>query len=151
MNPIKTILVPTDFSDCSSAALTMAIDFAKSLGAKIRLVHVFQLPYYAGMEDGLSVAVMTPDFLESLRAPGLKQVQAQLAQCKQAGVDAQAEQVDGVPYAEIVALSEKVDLVVMGTHGRTGLPRMMLGSVAERVVRMAKCPVLTVPVPSAKK
>ena len=129
----------------------MAIDFAKSLGAKIRLVHVFQLPYYAGMEDGLSIAVMTPDFLESLRAPGQKQVQAQLALCKQAGIDAQAEQIDGVPYAEIVALSEKADLVVMGTHGRTGLPRLMLGSVAERVVRMAKCPVLTVPGPSAKK
>ena len=151
MQPIKTILCPTDFSPCSRAALQLAMQLAKNLGAKLRLVHVFQLPYYTGMEDGLGMAMLTPDFIQALRAPGEQHVKTLLEECTKAGIDAEAEQIDGVPYAQLVALSEQVDLIVMGTHGRTGLPRLMLGSVAERVVRLSKCPVLTVPSPSEDK
>jgi len=61
------------------------------------------------------------------------------------GIKATAQDIDGVPHLQIAKLSEDADLVVMGTHGRTGLPRLLLGSVAERVVRLAHCPVITVP------
>jgi len=146
---IKTILVPTDFSASSRGALGFALDLAKRLGAQVQLVHVFQLPYYVGWEDGVAMAAASVEFMEQMRKRGEEQLAVQTGVCKAAGVTARGEQVDGAPYLKIVELSAKVDLVVMGTHGRTGLPRLMLGSVAERVVRMAKCPVITVPEPHA--
>jgi nucleotide-binding universal stress UspA family protein len=149
MTPIKTILCATDFSDCSTAALGAAVDLAKRMGARIRLVHVFQLPSYVGWEEGMATAAMSGEFLQELRAQSDKQLQRQLAECRKTGVEVEAELVDGAPYLQLVERSAKADLVVIGTHGRTGLPRLMLGSVAERVVRLAKCPVLTVPLPAA--
>jgi len=146
---IKTILCPTDFSACSRAALDFALDLAKKLGAEVHLLHVFQLPYYVGWEDGMTLAAASAEFLEQMRKRGEEQLSEHLAHCKAAGVVAHGEQVDGAPYAKVIELSGKADLVVMGTHGRTGLPRLMLGSVAERVVRLAKCPVITVPAPAA--
>ena len=142
---IKTILCPTDFSPSSRGALDFALDLAKRLGSELHLVHVFQLPYYVGWEDGVAMAAASVEFLEQMRKRGEEQLAAQLAVCKAAGVAARGEQIDGAPYLKIVELSASSDLVVMGTHGRTGLPRLMLGSVAERVVRLAKCPVITVP------
>jgi nucleotide-binding universal stress UspA family protein len=146
---IQHILCPIDFSAASRAALALALQLAKRVGADVRLVHVFQLPYYVGWEDGVTMAAASEQFLEQMRKRGEEQLAAQLAVCKAAGVSARAEQVDGAPYLKIVELSATADLVVMGTHGRTGLPRLMLGSVAERVVRLAKCPVITVPDPEA--
>ncbi len=148
---VKRILCPSDFSDCSRAALEFAIELAQRLGASIRVVHVFQLPQYAGFEDGLTMAAASAEIFTTLRKKTEEQLRAELELCRTAGVTATAEQVDGVPHAEIVRLSEQADLVVMGTHGRTGLPRLVLGSAAERVVRLAKCPVLTVPSPEHRK
>jgi nucleotide-binding universal stress UspA family protein len=148
---VKRILCPSDFSDCSRAALEFAIELAQRLGASVRLVHVFQLPQYAGFEDGLTMAAASADIFISLRKKAEEQLNAELERCRAAGVAATAEQVDGAPHAEIVKLSAEVDLVVMGTHGRTGLPRLVLGSTAERVVRLAKSPVLTVPSPEHRK
>ena len=146
---IKTILVPTDFSSSSRAGLAFALDLAKHLSADLQLLHVFQLPYAVGWEDGMTMAAASVEFMEQMRKRGEEQLAVQVGVCKAAGVRARSEQVDGAPYLKIVELSAKADLVVMGTHGRTGLPRLMLGSVAERVVRMAKCPVITVPEPHA--
>jgi nucleotide-binding universal stress UspA family protein len=73
------------------------------------------------------------------------QLQKQVDALKDKGIKAVAQDVDGVPHLQIAKSSEEADLVVMGTHGRTGLPRLLLGSVAERVVRLAHCPVITVP------
>ena len=148
---IKNILCPIDFSAASRAALEIALDLAKRLGAEVRLVHIFQLPYYVGWEDGVAMAAASVEFLEQMRKRGEEQLAAQVALCKAAGVPARGEQIDGAPYLKIVELSAEADMVVMGTHGRTGLPRLMLGSVAERVVRLAKCPVITVPEPHAAK
>ncbi len=148
MISIKTILCPTDFSDCSGAALALATDLAKSLGAKLHVLHVFQLPSYVGWEDGMVVAAASLQILDQLRKRADEALAAQLDACRKAGVEASVEQVDGLPYHQIVQRSPSFDLVVMGTHGRTGLPRLMLGSVAERVVRLAKCPVITVPAPA---
>jgi nucleotide-binding universal stress UspA family protein len=142
---IQRILCPTDFSDCSRAALGLALELAQRLGASIRLVHVLQLPRYAGFEDGLAMTAASTGLFTDLRARAEEQLRGEQQLCSNVSVTATAEQVEGVPYAEIVRLSAEADLVVMGTHGRTGLPRLVLGSVAERVVRLAKSPVLTVP------
>jgi universal stress protein A len=150
MTPIKTILCPTDFSASSCAALDVAREFAKRLGARLHLMHVLQPPYI-GFDESMSMASMSVELLMQLRARTDTQLNAQLELCRAAQVEADAEQVDGVPHHKIVELAERADLVVMGTHGRTGLPRLMIGSVAERVVRLAKCPVLTVPVPEASR
>jgi len=148
--PIKTILCPTDFSECSAAALGAAIELGKRLGARLQLVHVFQLPQYVGWEEGMAMVAASASFLDELRKQAEQQLQKQLESVKQAGVAAEAVLVDGVPFQQVIERSEKADLVVMGTHGRTGLPRLMLGSVAERVVRLSKCPVLTVPAPEKR-
>jgi nucleotide-binding universal stress UspA family protein len=150
MTPIKTILCPTDFSASSRAALDVALALAKVLGARLHLVHVQQLPYI-GFDDSMGMASMSVELLTQLRVRADQQLEAQLELCRAAQVEADVEQVDGVPHHRIVELAEGADLVVMGTHGRTGLPRLMIGSVAERVIRLAKCPVLTVPTPETTK
>ena len=142
---VKRILCPTDFSECSRAALQLALQLAERLGASIRLVHVFQLPQYVGFEDGLTMTAASAQLFTDLRKRADEQLRAEHELCRVAKVPSTAEHVEGAPHAEIVKLSAEADLVVMGTHGRTGLPRLVLGSVAERVVRLAKCPVLTVP------
>jgi nucleotide-binding universal stress UspA family protein len=148
MKPIQTILCPTDFSPASDAALAMAIDLAKALKASVRVLHVFQLPFYVGWENGPAAAAATESLLGDLRKRGRDQLELSAKRCSEAGVSVTTDHVDGVPHSRIVELSQDVSLVVMGTHGRTGLPRLMIGSVAERVVRLAHCPVLTVPAAS---
>jgi nucleotide-binding universal stress UspA family protein len=143
---IKTILCPTDFSECSAAALRFAIGLAQRLNAQIQLIHVFQFPYALGLEDGLGMAAGSAQLFEQLRARTEQDLQAQAGACRDAGVRVSIDQLDGVPHNKIVELSANTDMIVMGTHGRSGLPRLILGSVAERVMRLAKCPVLTVPV-----
>src|SRR6185436_1802045 len=145
MPAIKTILCPTDFSECSAAALRFAIELAQRVGAQIRLIHVFQFPYAMGLEDGLGMAAGSAQLFEQLRARTEQDLEVQAAACRSAGVAVQAAQVDGSPHGKIVELSAAADLIVMGTHGRSGLPRLILGSVAERVMRLAKCAVITVP------
>lgn len=147
---IELILCPTDFSDCSRAAVEFARELAAQLGARLRLVHVFQLPQYVGWEDGMTLAAASAQFLTDLRARADADLRQVAQRCRDAGVQTEAELVEGVPYQQIAQMSESADLVVMGTHGRTGLPRVVLGSVAERVVRLAKCPVVSVPAPEPK-
>lgn len=144
---IARILCPTDFSDCSQAALDLAIDMAKRFEAEIHLLHVFQYPAYLGWEEGMSMAAASLQLMQELRERVDDQLDELVGRCAKAGVKATAEQVDGTPYAKIVEASTQHDLVVMGSHGRTGLPRLLLGSVAERVVRMAQSPVVSVPAP----
>jgi nucleotide-binding universal stress UspA family protein len=146
MMTIKTILCPVDFSDCSNAALGFAIELARLLGARLRLLHVFQLPYL-GWDEGMTMTAASAELMQVLQQRADHELKKQLERCRSAGVETVAEQVDGVPHHKIAEQSEQADLLVMGTHGRSGLPRLMLGSVAERVVRSAKCPVLTVPAP----
>lgn len=151
MIALKTILCPTDFSECSDAALVVAVELAKRFGARLRLVHVFQVPIYVGWEDSPAALVATTQFLDHAR----KRATEELARCTSAhaasGVPIDAVQVDGLPQQKIVELGEQADLIVLGTHGRTGLAHVMLGSVAERVVRTATRPVLTVPLPAAAR
>lgn len=144
---VARILCPTDFSECSQAALDMAIVLAKRFDAEIQLLHVFQYPPYLGWEEGMSMAAASLQLMQELRDRVDDQLDELVGRCNKAGVKAKPEQVDGTPFAKIAEASAHADLVVMGSHGRTGLPRLFLGSVAERVVRMAQSPVISVPAP----
>jgi universal stress protein A len=145
MNSIKTIVCPTDFSECSEAALTVAVDLAQKLGSKIELVHVLQVPIYVGWEDSPAGLAATQQLIGETRSRVQQQLEASAAKVARLGVPISVQHCEGTPHVKISELSQTADLVVLGTHGRTGLPHLLLGSVAERVVRTARCPVMTVP------
>ena len=145
MTAISKILCPTDFSEHAQNAIDFAAELAKPFGATIELLHVFQLPIYVGWEGGPTSIAATDRHIVELREHVQGQLQKQVDALKAKGVKATSQDIDGVPHLQIAKSSEEADLVVMGTHGRTGLPRLLLGSVAERVVRLAHCPVITVP------
>ncbi len=137
------ILVPTDFGTGSSSALDEAIELAKAFGAEVFLLHAYEIPM-VGFPDGTLVATadLTSRILEGARE-GLDRVVRENAA---RGVKLTPIIKQGEPWRAIdEAIAEHgIDLVVMSTHGRRGLPRALLGSVAEKVVRTASCPVLTV-------
>jgi nucleotide-binding universal stress UspA family protein len=135
------ILVPTDFSDYANCALDYAMALAKALPARLTFLHVIQLtPMTMGDMYGYSLEA----YLEAMESEAQKHMQALLNRVHQAGLQGETAIVQGVPFQTIVDMAESrdVDLIVMGTHGRTGLTHALMGSVAERVVRMAPCPVL---------
>lgn len=138
------IVVPTDFSDCAEQAWALAQRVAAAFGAELILVHVLvEAPLF-------NETPFTMDQSRTVYETAKKWVDEQLqrwsAQARDKGLRARVALRTGVPYQEIVALAsdELADLLVIGTHGRGGIDRALLGSVADRVVRMAPCPVLTV-------
>lgn len=138
------LVVATDFSDAASAGEARALRVAQLLGAEVIFVHVaIETPLYGegpfGMADVRAV-------YEGQRKWATAELGARVVSAKDAGVPARFLLRVGVPFEEIarVAAEEKAEMVVIGTHGRSGLDRFLLGSVAERVVRTAPCPVLTV-------
>jgi nucleotide-binding universal stress UspA family protein len=138
MLPIRTILHPTDFSERSASAFCFAASLARDHGARIVVLHVYPPP--AGHSE--TVARRQPDgFTQSLWQ--------QLKRWQVEGVPVEHFLAEGEPAAEILRLAREkdCDLIIMGTHGRTGLRRLLLGSVAEEVMRLAPCPVLTVNTP----
>lgn len=142
MRPFKTILVPTDFSTAFAPALETAQMLAERFGASLHLLHVVEDPYVAAAWSEAYAAI--PDLREQLRQEAeqrLKEVTASLP-----NLTTSTEVVVGTPAQTIVdvARAQGVDVIVMGTHGRGRLAHLLLGSVAERVVRLAACPVLTV-------
>jgi universal stress protein A len=149
MKPIKTILCPTDFSESSEAALAVALDLATRLASQIDLVHVLHVPIYVGWEDSPAGLAATAQLLEESRIRVQQQLENTAKRVAERGVPVSVHQYDGTPHQKIAELSEAADMVVLGTHGRTGLPHLLLGSVAERVVRTARCPVMTVPIRKA--
>lgn len=142
----ETILVPTDFSDDAGAALTTAVALAKQLGGRVVLVHAppTEVPIaYPGFAAG---AIVPDNYFSEMRAEAEAHVQRVAAEASDGGVDVLGQIVTGPASIAIVALAEEIgaDLIVMGTRGLTGIKHVLLGSVAERVVRTAPCPVLTV-------
>ncbi len=143
MKPIKTILYPTDFSENAAPAFHLACALARDHGANVLVLHVCPPPLardavvMGRQADGCHEELWQR--LRRFQAPGL-------TACVRHRL------VEGEPVAEILraARAWNCDLIVMGTHGRTGLPRLLLGSVAERVLRQAPCPVLTVKTPRGK-
>lgn len=142
---IRRIMHPTDFSSASRAAFTKALEMAKVNRAQLLLIHVVDW-VIPTMPDGYISPTTYAQLQKSTRAFGQKRLNTLLARAKKARVRAKGLLLEGSPAAAIVraARSKGADLVVMGTHGRTGLAKFLLGSVAGRVVSMASCPVLTV-------
>ena len=137
MTPIHRIVCPIDFSPASANALRVAIDYARAFKAEIHAVHAYQLSAYASPNSDLA-----RDLEEQIR----KEVETFLATVETHGVPVKMALRLGVPYVEIVEAARELnaELVVMGTTGKTGLQHLLLGSVAERVVRTADVPVLSV-------
>jgi nucleotide-binding universal stress UspA family protein len=137
---ITHILVPTDFAKASASALELAVQLASAFDAKLTLLYVWELPIYPYMDFMLNTAVISQ--VEDAATKGLARALDQLRKTMPA---AQSKLKTGSPWQGIVEATEDVgaDLIVMGTHGRHGLSRLTLGSVAEKVVRLSKVPVLT--------
>lgn len=133
------ILLPTDGSDASDRAVEQAVGLARETGAALHVLFVVEdIPYAPEMMD---------DQVEGqLREIGEEAVETIRARADEAGVEVVATLREGVPHATILEYADEADadVVVMGTHGRNGLDRYLLGSVTERVVRTSEVPVLTV-------
>jgi nucleotide-binding universal stress UspA family protein len=148
MIAMRTILLPTDGSDCSSKALTYAVSFAKQYGARIVALHVID----RGWEEQTRNAVIEVghELMQKLHDGYAREARRILETVTSAGatsgVPVETKMTTGNPHEEIVSAARDLsaDLIVMGTHGLTGVSHFLLGSVAEKVVRRAPCPVLTV-------
>jgi len=144
MSARDVILVPIDFEEASLKALELAKELGPRLGCEVLLVHVYQLPVYTypGLEPGI-----LPGFHAEVTAAA-KRALSDLA-TRSGGLRSMLR--EGDPATEILAAAEELAprMVIMGTHGRRGLTHLLLGSVAEKVVRRSTVPVLTVRVPPA--
>jgi nucleotide-binding universal stress UspA family protein len=143
----KTIVVPTDFSECSDVAVDHAVALAKRFGSRLRFVHVIHemTAHLEGLEGPVFVEALADVHQEIER-----QAKGRMAELKKKSPGATTTIHHGNPTAEIVmeAEAQRADLIVMGTHGRTGLDRILLGSVAHQVMQKASCPVMVVKHPS---
>jgi nucleotide-binding universal stress UspA family protein len=146
MGPIRKILVATDFSGGAAAATEQALQLASAFGASLTMFHVYSVPAYV-FPDG-STFVAGPEVAARIEAEVVDALASAARAAEQkSGVPVLTRSAVGAPHEEIVRAANDYDLVVMGTHGRTGLRHLFLGSVAEKVVRHAPCPVLTVRLP----
>ena len=145
MSRVKRLLVPTDFSPASDIAFNYALDMAAREGASIHLLHVIENATVAAVfPDGLYAEL--PGVRERLIGEAQSRLDKTAKECAAANVTATTQVLVGAPASSITgeASVRGTDLIVMGTHGRSGFEHLMLGSVAERVLRSAQCPVLTV-------
>jgi nucleotide-binding universal stress UspA family protein len=141
--PAHHVLVPIDFSPDADYALEYAMRLARILQAKLTLLHVIE-PLVVG-----SVEAMPYTFLQDLEDKITEAMIPYHERVTAAGLSCDYTIVHGVPFQVIIdtARTDHIDLIIMGTHGRTGLRHVLIGSVAERVVRLAPCPVLVVRLP----
>ncbi len=134
---LKKILCPIDYSDCSKEALKYAVSYAIKNKAKLYLLHVIDTSVY-------------DESLDTMVDEIIKQHKTRLLECvpeeTRNDMKIEALVVQEIPFAGIINVAEKnkIDMIVMGTHGRTGIAHILIGSVAEKVVRKAPCSVLTV-------
>jgi nucleotide-binding universal stress UspA family protein len=142
MIAIKTILVPVDFSTHSRSALEYAIGLAKTFGAKVHLVHAYHLPIQVATPEQIA---MPTDLWAAIRDAAARRLDKSAELVTAAGLSVETHLTEGNPSSAVVELATKLgaDLIVMGTRGLSGLKHVLLGSVAERTVRLAPCPVLT--------
>jgi nucleotide-binding universal stress UspA family protein len=142
MTPIRHILVPHDFGEPAQHAFDYATELAEKLGARITLVHAYEVPVY-GFPDGV---VLTTEMSGQIERAAHTALDGVAARGTRPGVDVKVELRQGPAWSEIDAAAKQLgaDLVVMGTHGRKGVARALLGSVAEKVVRTSPVPVLTI-------
>jgi universal stress protein A len=139
MFKMKRILMATDFSDHSKDALEYAVHLAKAFKAELHLLHIFENPY-------LSAAYEVRSLVQEAWEEDLETLNKMVKPIRKKRIKVYARLMDGIRFDQIVRTARELpaDLIVIGTHGRTGLAHVMIGSVAERVVQRAPCPVLTV-------
>jgi len=142
---ITRILVPTDFSEPSDAALAYAKALAAQFGASLHLIHVVEDPVVTGVFGTETYIPDSPGFSAGLRSEAEQHLATRLTPAEREKFNATTELLNGVSAPTIIeaARDRAIDLIVMGTHGRTGVAHALMGSVTERVVRTAHCPVLT--------
>jgi universal stress protein A len=142
MISLKKILCPIDHSDCSKEALKYAVSFALKDKAKLYLLHVVDIRSFNESMDAISNQIPDEETLKQLKLKLLDCIPEEIRE----DMDIEARVVQGIPFVEIISTAKEndIDMIVIGTHGRTGIVHMMMGSVSEKVVRKAHCPVLAV-------
>ena len=145
MIKLKKILFPTDFSDSSNEALQYALSFAKEYGAKLVVLHVINEKVFA---EGINLprVISLEELADEMEAEAKKQLKTLIPKEQGEGLERENVILRGNPFLEIIryAKDEDVDLIIIGTHGRSGFEHIIFGSTAEKVVRKAPCPVLSV-------
>ena len=141
---LHKILVPTDFSAPSAKAVAYGQALARQFGASLHLLHVVEEPLMQGWE-GYSLPVLLPELRVKAVCEARRRLEGMLPQNERDRQPTELVTLEGDPYRAIVrfATERGIDLIVIGTHGRGGMNHLLLGSVAEKVVRSAPCPVLT--------
>ncbi|HAS18298.1 MAG TPA: universal stress protein [Nitrospiraceae bacterium] len=141
MTEFGKILFPTDFSESAENASRYALSLAKKYGSKVYVIHVIE-PFTYTTEFGLDFSAQ----LKEMEASARRLLDDVAASIKKNNLDVESVLITGEPFVEIIkyARKEQVDLIVMATHGRSGIEHMLMGSVAEKVVRKSPCPVLTI-------
>jgi universal stress protein A len=142
---ISRIMVATDFSDCSKEAVECACGLAADLGAKLVLLHAIEPVYFAGAFYGPDASV--PMLTEEQRRYAQEAMEELRQSLEKRKIEIEDGRIASGPPAQMIveaAQADNIDLIVVGTHGRGGVAHLLLGSVAERVVRTARCPVLTI-------
>lgn len=138
------ILMATDFSDSSNKALETAIDLAKAFGASLTIIHVCELPAYSS-PNGM-MFMPAPELIADIHRDTSHQLATVKERVEKSGLAVKTVSLDGEPRREIPSYADEhgFDLLIVGSHGRRGFKRFVLGSVAEHVVRASQLPVLTV-------
>jgi len=136
----KNILVPTDGSEFTKPAIDRAIELAKAVGGSITAIYVIDHTVFGNIPMDSSVTSV----YDMMNKEGHEATAYVRNLCAKNGVEAKELIVEGAPVKSIVSVSGDYDIIVMGTLGRTGFAKLMMGSVAERVVRYAKCPVMVI-------
>ena len=145
MIQLNKILVPTDFSDFSGHALRYGCEFARRFNAELHILNVVEDLYPIVPEPGMS-SVLAPNYLVDLSDSAKREIEKLPPAEQSEGLTVQRAVLTGTPFLEIIryARDHDCDLIVIGTHGRSGLVHALMGSVSEKVVRKAPCPVLAV-------
>jgi nucleotide-binding universal stress UspA family protein len=140
----RHILAPTDFSEYSKQAVVSALELARKFGAKLTILHVVELPPYP--VEGYVPPAVNATFLDDLERQATQDLAQLVPEAESSNVEVVRLVAVGSPYRTIIDTAEaaQVDLIVMATAGRSGFSRLIMGSIAERVVRTATCPVLTI-------
>ena len=143
MSAVEAVLLPTDGSEAATAAVDHGIAIAERYDATVHVLSVIDIGALAGAS---SIGMSVPDVVEDLEETHEAAVETVANRCERAGLDARTRVEQGTPHRSIREYvdAEGIDLVTMGTHGRTGFDRFVLGSVTDRVIRTSSAPVLTV-------
>ncbi len=136
----KNILVPTDGSEFTKPAIDRAVELAKAVGGSITAIYVIDHTVFGNIPMDSSVTSV----YDMMNKEGHEATKYVTDLCRENGIEARELIIEGAPVKSIVSVSGDYDIIVMGTLGRTGFAKLMMGSVAERVVRYAKCPVMVI-------